>query len=156
MLVKEKLSNGNTINYNQLDNGTCYHEQTPDKLVEVLEYARQNRNRVRVYYGNNGKSWHEENDTIGYIGRSTGNIKIPLLVYNNRSFGGGALLDHCIVKIVTISSKRVLYQHDDFSQSVFTIKENKVFQDKSLYANCKNESSAKRLCDFMNGYRNSK
>lgn len=107
-------------------NGTSYHDKTPDKVIEVLENARTKRIRIQVDYGytdlneklsdtrQNGQSWGEVNDITGYVGRSTGSQKIPLLVHNSRSLGGGALLDHCIVKIVTTKNKRVLYQHPTY------------------------------------------
>jgi len=109
---KEKLSNGNTIEYKRTENGTCYHKETPDKLVELLEELLENRTRITVDYGDikTGKSWGEEHDITGYIGRSTGNIKIPLLVYNTRSYGGGALLDHCIIGIKTSKGNKELYK----------------------------------------------
>jgi hypothetical protein len=82
-------------------NGTSYHEETPQKLVEVLEGLRESRKRITVDYGDTetGESWGEVYDITGTIGRSTGGIKIPLLVHNARSMGGGALLDNCILSI---------------------------------------------------------
>ncbi len=148
----------NEIEYQRLENGTCYHKETSQEIINILENARLNKKRIRVYFGDkNGKSWNEEYMTIGYIGRSTGEIKIPLLIHNTRSYGGGGLLDHYIVKIVNISSKRVEYVHKNFRQSLFTAKEKSVYQDGKDYApNCKNEQQAERLAQFMNGERNSK
>ena len=138
-------------------NQTHYHNETPEEVIAVLENARLNRNRIRVWYGKDGKSWAEENDIMGYVGRSTGTQKIPLLINNKRSYGGPGLLDHCIVKIVDLKNNRVLYQHDNFSQPLFTYIGNKVFQDSQDYApQCKNEESARKLCEFMNGQRNHK
>jgi len=74
-------------------NGTSYHENTPDEVINVLEDARQKGTRIRIWYGENGLSWDEENDIIGNIGRSTGTNKIPLLINNARSLGGPGLLD---------------------------------------------------------------
>lgn len=94
-------------------NGTYYHDETPDDLIQILETLRQNRTRVKIDYGDTktGKSWGEVNDICGRIGRSTGTQKIPLLVYNRRSLGGGALLDHCILSIQeTAKPHRILYQ----------------------------------------------
>jgi len=92
--------------------GTSYSIQTPDEVVQVLESLRLNRNRVHVSYGDvtTGRDWLEES-TQGYIGRSTGSVKIPLLVHNARSSGGSALLDHCIVRIRMSAGGKVLYQH---------------------------------------------
>ena len=87
--------------YKITPDGTAYHIDTPDNLVEILERIRQQQTRVVVDYGDTatGKSWGEIHDTTGRIGRSTGRIKIPLLIYSSRSWGGGALLDNCIVGI---------------------------------------------------------
>ena len=99
-----------TKTYHVVD-GTSYHKETPDKLIQILESARRNQTRITVDYGDvkTNKSWNEEYDITGYVGRSTGINKIPLLVHNSRSMGGGSLLDHCIIKVVTSKGKRVLY-----------------------------------------------
>jgi hypothetical protein len=103
--------------YNEV-NGTSYHIETPKEVIDVLESARENRTRIIVDFGDvkTGKSWNESFDIAGYVGRSTGTSKIPLLVHNARSMGGGGLLDHCIVKIVTSKGKRVLYQHKEYNK----------------------------------------
>ena len=138
-------------------NGTSYYKGTDENVINVLERARINKNRIRIWLGENGKSWNEEHDIIGCVGRSTGDSKIPLLIHNSRCYGGGSILTHCIVKIVDITTKRKLYQHENFSQSLFTFTGNTVKQDGKDFAPCcKNEESAKRLCGFMNGERNSK
>lgn len=95
---------------------TCYHVETEDKVIEVLDKAMQDRTRIIVDYGDvkTGKSWNEQHDITGRVGRSTGSFKIPLLVYNSRCYGGGGLLDHCIIKIITSKGKRVLYQHSKY------------------------------------------
>ena len=100
-------------------NGTFYNQNTHDKVIEVLENARTKRIRIQVDYGNeNGSSWGEIHDITGYVGRSTGIKKIPLLIYNRRSLGGGALLSDCIVKIVTTKNKIVLYEHPTYKPFV--------------------------------------
>lgn len=100
----------------QVVNGTYYDARTNKEVINVLEQARTNRTRIVVDYGDveTGRSWQEEFDIAGYVGRSTGNIKIPLLVYNARSMGGGAMLDHCIVKISLSKGKKVLYKHPKY------------------------------------------
>lgn len=114
MNIETKVVNNNLTF--KVCNNTCYATTTPDKVIEVLETARQNRTRVIVDYGtDDGQSWGEVNDITGYVGRSTGTAKIPLLVHNTRSMGGGAILDHCIVKIMTSKGKKVLYQHPKYS-----------------------------------------
>lgn len=115
--VTESLTNGNTITY-KLINRTAYHLETPDAICKVLEEARLKgyRQRLLLDFGDTetGKSWQEKFDIAGYIGRSTGRIKIPLLIHNTRSSGGGAILDHCIIKITDTRTKQVLYKHKKY------------------------------------------
>ena len=86
--------------------------ETPVELCNLLNRLRDNRTRIVVDYGDvkTGKSWGEVYDITGYVGRSTGGIKIPLLIHNSRSHGGGALFDDCILSIKTSAGKRTLYQ----------------------------------------------
>ena len=79
-------------------NGTSYDARTPDQVIGILEKARLERIRLHVSLGYTdgpsvGLDWLEEFDSHGYIGRSTGSIKVPLLIATSRSTGGGALLD---------------------------------------------------------------
>lgn len=96
----------------KIRNGTTYHDETPETLINVLETCRNHRIRVVLDYGDTetGKSWGDIYDVTGYIGRSTGTKKIPILVFNSRSLGGGAILDHCILSVKTSKGKRVLWQ----------------------------------------------
>jgi len=102
--------------------GTYYHPETPDEVVAVFETCRDNRTRIRVDYGHTtpepgkevGQSWGEVYDITGYVGRTCGEIKCPILVYNSRSMGGGIPLTHCIVRIETTRGKETLYQHPNF------------------------------------------
>lgn len=100
----------------QLVNGTAYNMATPQKVVDILEQSRQHRTRLILDYGdaNTGQSWGEVNDIRGHIGRSTGNVKIPLLIKTARSMGGGGVLDHCIVKITASKGGAVLYEHPTY------------------------------------------
>jgi hypothetical protein len=99
-------------------NGTSYHTETKVLIVTILEIARKNKIRLVLDYGDilTGKSWNEIYGINGYIGRSTGTIKIPILIYNNRSIGGGAILDQCIIKISESKGKKVLYQHPTYNK----------------------------------------
>lgn len=97
---QQTLPNGNVIQY-KVVNGTMYHEETPDIVVRIIENARITRARLRFAFGDTvtGKDWDERFDICGMIGRSTGEIKIPLLIARINSYGGGDLMDHCIVRI---------------------------------------------------------
>lgn len=80
-------------------NGTSYHKQTPVMIREILENLRASQRRVVVIYGDTetGRAWGDVE--FGRVSRSMGPVKVPLLIHNSRSYGGGAMLDHCIVGI---------------------------------------------------------
>jgi hypothetical protein len=101
-------------NYKVID-GISFHLETPDKVCRILaNYCGSRNTRLRIFLGdrNTGKDWFEAWDTVGYIGRSTGNIKIPLMISRKDSMGGGAILDHCIVKITI--DKKTVYKHPNY------------------------------------------
>lgn len=115
--------NGHVIRYQRV-NGIYYHAQTPPVVVQGLELARSLRQRIRLYYGDTvtGRDWLEEWDVEGYIGNSTGPLKVPLLIRHRRSHGGPALLDHCIVKLKWTRGG-ILYQHASYHTGAFTVRE---------------------------------
>ena len=91
------------------------HDKTAYKtkdshLIAVLESLRTNRprTRVRVYYDSNWGLYGRNYDD-GYVDRTTGQVKAPILVYNSRSYGGFYLDDDRIIKIVTTREKMVLW-----------------------------------------------
>lgn len=146
-------------------NGTSYHENTPEAVINVLERAMRTKERVRIFYGDTttGRDWMEIYDTIGTIGRSCGQIKIPLLIKNSRSYGGGAILDHCIVKITI--DKKVVYQNPKYYLPIMEIKEASdtlkadgyfysVFADGLNTYNCKTLKQAENEVAFHKGLRN--
>jgi hypothetical protein len=101
-----------------IENGTSYSIGTAPQVVAAIESARLNDRRIRVYYGDTatGRDWGETCYTIGRIGRSMGPVKIPLLIYSRRCYGGCGILCDCIVKIEH-SNKRdggTIYQHPKY------------------------------------------
>jgi len=96
-------------------NGT-YYDCDP-QMAQLLENLRQEQKRVRFHWGNSktGEDWGDVYDVTGKIGRSTGEIKIPLLIQTSRSFGGIGILCDSIVKITeTTKPKRVIYEHSKY------------------------------------------
>lgn len=119
-----RTPSGNIIKY-KIVKGTAYHEETPDAVIEIIEEAlHSNRTiRLRFCFGDTdtGKDWCEENYTLGYIGRSSGEIKVPLLLESRKSSGGGSLLDHCIVKIDKKKDNQMyqeVYRHPKYHDDV--------------------------------------
>ena len=133
------------------------NEKTSSRVATLLNNLNMSKQRVRIIYGdvNTGKDWLEEYDVIGTIGCSTGINKIPLLIKNSRSTGGGSILDHCILKIVDVKSKRVLYQHEKYVSPKFEIGflaitgQYSVTVVGKVQANFKTEKKAQNYIDFM-------
>lgn len=160
MEIKEvTYSNGNTFKY-KIMNGTAYHVETNDKVVNILENARMSKRRIRVFYGDieTGKCWNEEYDVIGRVSRSCGEIKVPLLIHNSNSSGGGHMLDNCIVRITI--DKVDMYKHKNFHNDNFNIKqEDDVFSvriEEEVQARFKKLEQAERYVKFLKGERNIK
>lgn len=155
--VRELLANGKVITY-KIYNGTAYNIETPNQVMLTLDYIIKNRLRCRLFYGDvkTGKDWNEENDILGYITRSNGEFKVPLLLANTNSRSGGALQDNCIVKITC--DKEILYAHPNYTCGVFTLKKEgyvvSVFRDGVCIANFKTIDRAKNYIAFMQGTRN--
>ena len=122
--------------YKVSESGTYYSDETSDELIRVLESVRGTNQRVKIYLGDKatGRDWMEEDGKTGRIGRSSGPIKIPILLRTINSDGGGAILEDCIVKIKTspASSERVLYQHPRYHQPGIEIT-NEGLDDKPEY-----------------------
>jgi hypothetical protein len=112
-----------------------------------------------LFYGNpeTGQSWHEESDVVGYIGRSMGSIKVPLLLEPGE-IGGPILQDQCIIRID--SARKVLFQHVQFRIGEFTLVRGdlkrlpwEVLIDQSVHVRFKEKREAQRYMDFMQGKR---
>lgn len=129
-----------------------FKSDIPESLQNCLETIYLTGNRIRVWYGdyNTGKSWDEENDTIGFVRKISGG-NTPILVSYKSSTCGSMLLTKNIIKIIDTISKKILYIHPEFKQSLFTNEGVKVLKDGSIYANCYSEEGAIRLMNFMNG-----
>lgn len=113
-----KLAEGGEVDKYIEVNGTSYQKGTPQGVIDALESARNNKTRVKLFYGDpvTGRDYHEEYDTMGTIGRSTGSIKVPLLISTSKSSGGGAIMTKSILKIRDTKTGRVLYQASNYKQ----------------------------------------
>lgn len=140
---------------------TEFNKDTNEQVKKVLQELNVSRRRARIWYGDikTGRSWNEENDVTGTIGNSTGVKKIPILVHNVNSLGGPHLLDHCIIRIDDIKSKKTLYKHDNFHVNLVLSRKSvykKTGKNLEYWANFPNEEKAQRYLDFMTGKRYSK
>lgn len=146
-------------------NDTWYCFNTPDRVIQILDGAMKNHERIRVFYGDTetGRDWMEIYDTIGYVSRSCGNVKIPLLIKNSRSIGGTGILDGSIVKITI--DKVIVYQQSNYRLPNMEIREASdslkaigynysTFADGKNDFNCETMKQAENHIDFLKGKRN--
>jgi hypothetical protein len=154
MKTETHQSNGASVTYKVSEDSTYYDKETPDELIVVLEKARLSKTRLKLYLGDSktGRDWMEEADKLGMVGRSSGPIKIPLLIKTVASRGGGSLMSGCIVKLLTSPEGTVLYQHPEYNQPKMEIVEDgdgkyshAILIDDEIYSRHESLVSAKRL-----------
>jgi len=147
----------NEKNYIVSESGTYYREGTTNEIINILERVRYRGERIQVFYGDvkTGRNWNEEHDVCGTIGRSTGTIKIPLLIATKRSSGGGAILTDCIIGIK--QGKTIVYKANNFIDNVYKVTKGDLPEypfstliNGELYGRHKTEQSAKRLINKLN------
>lgn len=144
-------------------------EGTLPEVGKILEHLLAQRVRCRIWYGNTetGLAWPDEYDVTGYIGRSTGTRRVPLMIHDTTSIGGGALMTAKILRIDVIWSRQTLYKHPLFHTKFerATISEahsdcgvpyDVIDDDGECVAAFRSESSARRWIAFMRGERYAK
>lgn len=142
--------------------GTFYHDTTPPEVVAALDGAMRSRARVRIFYGDRatGRDWLEENDVTGTVGRSGGQMPIPILLPTSRSTGGGGILTDSIVRLIV--GGREVYRHPSYHQPSMEIQhgsESRPFAvavDGAVQAQFKTETAANRWIAFLRGERMNK
>lgn len=144
-------------------NGVEFDAKTPERVVSTLLNYMGTGQRIRVFYGDTktGRDWCEEYDTMGYVSRSTGQVKIPLLINNRKSWGGGGILDDCIVRITV--DRRDVYRHPKYHIGKITFKPSPypefpygVWINGKNHANFKTAEKAQKWAKFISGESNSK
>ncbi len=95
-----------------LSRQTYFDPGTDPKAARVLERCRSAGSKVRLIHGDpaTGRAWLDEHDVVGRIGRSTGALKVPLLVEPGES-GGTAILTACLLGIVDWKSGEFIFRH---------------------------------------------
>lgn len=95
-----------------LSRQTYFDPGTHPEVARVLESCRKAGNRVRLILGDpkSGEPWLDEYDVVGTIGRSTGSLRVPLLVETGAQ-GGVAILTACVLSIIDWKSGRVRFRH---------------------------------------------
>jgi hypothetical protein len=75
------------------------------RVVNIIEHYRNTGTRLRIHYGTptTGELWGDVE--TGYVRNSVGPDKVPVLVHNNTSSGGSAILMDNIVRIEFANKK---------------------------------------------------
>jgi hypothetical protein len=96
---------------------------TAPEVARMLESCRKAGNKLRLVLGDTttGESWLDEFDVVGTIGRSTGSLKVPLLIEDGED-GGGAILTACVLCIIDWRSGRTRYRHPAYQAPALGIK----------------------------------
>lgn len=125
------------------------------KLLNALEYCHKTRQRVRIFYGENGISWNEEHDIMGYISNSTGKNAILILVNNSKSLGGGSIIDHKIIRIDIIETRKTIYKDENFKVNLELRNENELWDTSKneVYSSHKTKKEAENFLEFLKGNR---
>lgn len=90
---------------------TWFTPGTDPKVSEILERYRKNDGLLRIFNGDptTGEDWCSENDVVGLVGRSTGVMKVPLLLTPGEHWGD-AISTNGIVRIMDANSNKELYR----------------------------------------------
>ena len=144
--------------YRQAGSGTYYRAETPKQVVSILEGALRDQKKLRVFYGDpaTGRDWLEENDVEGRIGRSCGELKVPLMIASGE-IGGPALLDHCIVRIQ--QRGKDVWMHPSYHQGGEIVARESgmkshpfgIYRDGENVANFKTERAKDKWVRFITG-----
>lgn len=159
---------------------TWFQPGTDPKAAKALNTAYTQENLVRIFLGDpqTGRDWCEEFEAIGFVGRSSGVLKVPLLLEAYRASAntfessafGGAILCKNVLRIVDVLSSTDLYRHplyqtpdlavvgasEDMRKIGYFFSVVRHFgphEDSQCVANFKDESQAIEHVAFLQGLR---
>lgn len=157
---------------------TWYRAGTPKKVASILEAARSsysdNGNHgtiLRLFYGDpeTGRDWCEEFETIGFIGRSMGPMRVPLILepilddVRNITSGsfGGAINTSNVLGIIDVRRAEEVFRAKNYQLPQFAITLNEgstqdhvaVTRDADTVASFADHESAAQWIAFMQGFR---
>lgn len=121
------------------DKATWFDARTPVAVQKTLERYRISGQRIRIFLGDTatGRDWLSEHDVTGWVGRSMGPMKVPLLIGAGDE-GGSAILTHCIVRIVDVFTNKEVYRHPAYHLPEMEIAEAADYDKPLGYTHCVN------------------
>lgn len=109
---------------------TWFEPGTPKKVIDVLQrainFTREgvDSQQLRLFFGDpeTGRDWCEEFETVGFIGRSGGTMKTPLLMepllkesgFLARAESGSPIPTHRVLRIVDVATGEELYRAKNY------------------------------------------
>ncbi len=157
---------------------TWFDPRTPAKVASILERAIRshkeqgsNGQRLRLFLGDpvSGRDWCEENDVVGFIGRSCGIMKVPLLIEPLidqwgdlvSASGGGAILTSNILRIIDVDTLDELYRATNYQTPELTFCHDSknaeypfwVRRDADTLAHFRSRVEAEQFVAFLQGHR---
>lgn len=98
---------------------TWFDAGTATEVKRILEMAIESNRKLRLFFGDadTGRDWMEEHDTVGKIGRSTGPMRVPLLL-DSKGEGGPAILTRNVIRIQNASNGQDMYLHPKYQEPV--------------------------------------
>jgi hypothetical protein len=142
-----------------LSRSTYFDPGTQPEAAKVLEAARKCGRQLRLILGDTatGAPWLEEHDVVGRIGRSTGSLKVPLLIEAGQC-GGSAILCARILAVIAWDSGDVLYRHAAYREADLGIQPSdvadlpwNVVRDEEVVARFQDIAKACAYLAFMRG-----
>ncbi|MDR2990737.1 MAG: hypothetical protein LBU72_02160 [Burkholderiaceae bacterium] len=117
---------------------TYFDPGTDPKAARGLKRCRKTGAKVRLILGDpaTGETWLDACDVVGRVGRSGGQLKVPLLVEPGDD-GGGAILTACLLAVIAWESRKYLFRHPNFRQPDLSIQraQNQEFPWEVLHGN---------------------
>lgn len=114
------------------NSNTWFSLNTPTKVRRVLEAARESGDILRIFLGDpeTGRDWCEENDVVGFVGRTGGIKKCLILLEPLKEYGdvcpagSGSMIstDH-VLRIANVTTNEELYRHEKYELPQIVITE---------------------------------
>lgn len=134
------------------ENETVVYTQVDNCLMTVLSECHRQKRRVRVWYGTGFKDYQ----TTGYIGRSCGLFKVPMIIFNSRSCSGRVISVSSLVRVDDTRTHKVLWRASNHcgKMELFYVKGNELpwqvcDRNNATPARFKTEKQARRWIDFQ-------
>lgn len=157
---------------------TWFEPGTPQKVKQILSAANTSFNQhgpsgtiLRLFLGDQqtGRDWCEENDVVGYVGRTNGTMKVPILleplILSKTSLSaahcGGPISTNSILRIIDVVTGAELYRAVNYELPSLEITHKpadihlpfKVIREGKEHAGCSTYEEAFRYAAFAMGTR---